>query len=189
MNTFQEAYKNSRIAEQVLAAGGEMVDINFNDYVLVQPPGTTYFRSGYIYKEILNADVFIDVPIAKSHSTTGLTLAMKNLMGILLDRPAFHANNINGQIAELANYMRPKLTVIDGVRILVNGGPISDSKDDVRKMDTIIASADIVAADAYATRLFGWTDPNRLGYVKIGAQLGLGRSDLENLKIQEINVA
>jgi uncharacterized protein (DUF362 family) len=56
-------------------------------------------------------------------------------------------------------------------------------------MDTIIASADIVAADAYATRLFGWTDPNRLGYVKIGAQLGLGRSDLENLKIQEINVA
>jgi uncharacterized protein (DUF362 family) len=195
MDHFQEAYKNSKIAEQVLAAGGEMVDINFNNYALVQPPGTTYFRSAYIYKDILNADVLIDVPIAKSHSTTGLTLAMKNLMGILLDRPAMHATHIDQQIAELANYIRPKLTIIDGVRILVNGGPISDSRDDVRKMDTVIASADIVAADAFATtKLFALVDPSkwstidRVGYIKIGAKLGLGRSDLENLKITEINV-
>ena len=195
MDAFQAAYKNSKIAEHVLAAGGKMVDINFNNYALVQPPGTTYFRSAYVYKEILNADLVIDVPIAKSHSTTHLTLAMKNLMGILLDRPALHATHIDQQIAELANYIKPKLTVIDGIRILVNGGPISNSRDDVKKMDTVIASADIVAADTFATtRLFALVDPSkwstidRVGYIKIGAQLGLGRSDLENLNIAEIQV-
>jgi uncharacterized protein (DUF362 family) len=184
---FAGAYKNSGIAEQVLAAGGEMENINWDNYVAVQPPGTTSFRSAYVYGEILNADVLIDVPVAKHHGTTGLTLAMKNLMGVVSDRGAIH-NNIHQQIAELANYIRPDLTVIDGVRILLAGGPLGGSLGDVRKMDTVIASADIVAADAYATRLFGWTDPNRLGYVKIGAQLGLGRSDLENLKIQEIAI-
>jgi uncharacterized protein (DUF362 family) len=185
---FTGAYKNSGIAEQVLAAGGEMEAINWDNYVAVQPPGTKSFRSAKVYGEILNADVLIDVPIAKHHGTTGLTLAMKNLMGVVYDRGAIH-NNIHQQIAELANFIRPKLTVIDGVRILLAGGPLGGSLGDVRKMDTVIASADIVAADAYATRLFGWSDPNRLGYVKIGAQLGLGRSDLENLKIQEIAIA
>jgi uncharacterized protein (DUF362 family) len=183
-----DAYRNSGIAEQVEAAGGELELISFDKFTPVQPQGTQSFRSGKVYREILEADVVIDVPVAKHHGGAGLTLAMKNLMGVVENRPAIHTN-LHRSIAELAAFIRPKLTVIDGVRMLLAGGPLGGSLGDVRKADTVIASHDIVAADACAvTRLFGWENPNYLGYVKIGAEIGLGRSDLENLKIAEIAV-
>ncbi|OGO09279.1 MAG: hypothetical protein A3K46_05235 [Chloroflexi bacterium RBG_13_60_9] len=181
------SFQNSGIAEQVQAAGGEMEMVDFGKFTPVHPEGTVSFTQANVYRDILEADVLIDVPIAKQHGLTGLTLAMKNLMGVVQNRPAIHAN-IHRQLAELAAFIRPELTVIDGVRILLAGGPTGGSLSDVRKMDTVIASADIVAADAYATRLFGWADPNRLGYVRIGHEIGLGRSDLENLEIEELNL-
>jgi uncharacterized protein (DUF362 family) len=109
---------------------------------------------------------------------------------VVRDRNAVHSAGLQQAIADLADYIRPELTVIDAVRILTNNGPISSSSShsDVRLMNTVIASPDIVAADAYATRLFGWTDPNQLPYVKYGVERGLGRSDLENLKIEEISL-
>jgi uncharacterized protein (DUF362 family) len=184
----QDQYQNSGIAEQVLANGGELEKWSEKNYVSVQLPGNVSLQQAYFYQPILGADLVIDVPIAKQHGTTGLTLAMKNLMGVVYNRGAMHNGNIHRGIAELANYIRPKLTVVDAVRILLAGGPTGGNKNDVKKMDTVIASADIVAADAYATRLFDWTDPNDLGYVRFGAELGLGRSDLDNLDIRDINV-
>lgn len=78
--------------------------------------------------------------------------------------------------------------MVDAVRILTANGPTGGSLDDVQKLDTVIATHDPVAADAYATRLFGWADPNRLLNVKYGAEQGIGRNDLENLKVEEISV-
>ncbi|MFN2299228.1 MAG: DUF362 domain-containing protein [Anaerolineales bacterium] len=186
--TSYNAYQTSGIAEQVQAAGGEMEVVSAEKFTAVQPQGTVSFLQAKVYRDILKADVVIDVPIAKHHGLTGLTLAMKNLMGVVQNRPAIHAN-VHRQLAELSAFIRPALTVIDAVRILLAGGPLGGSLGDVRKMDTVIASADIVAADAYAaTRLFGWSSPDKLGYVRIGAEIGLGRSDLENLAIEEITV-
>jgi uncharacterized protein (DUF362 family) len=73
------------------------------------------------------------------------------------------------------------------VRILVDNGPTGGNLDDVRKMDTVIASPDIVAADSFAATLFG-LQPNDLDYVRAATDMGLGRSDLDNLKIEEIAV-
>jgi uncharacterized protein (DUF362 family) len=67
--------------------------------------------------EILNADVLINVPIAKEHDLTRLTLGMKNLMGTLHDRPAAHSW-IAEKLPELVAFLRPALTVVDAVRIL-----------------------------------------------------------------------
>jgi uncharacterized protein (DUF362 family) len=182
-----EAAADSGIADQVTAAGGVMEYVDFNKFVLTDMPNGQSLKSAAFYSEVLHADVVIDVPIAKHHSTTGLTLGMKNLMGTVVDRNAIH-DDIHRRIADLAVFLRPKLTVVDAVRILLANGPQGGSLSDVKEMDTVIASADIVAADAYATKLFGWTDPNRLGYVKYGAAWGLGRSDLANLNIAEVNI-
>jgi uncharacterized protein (DUF362 family) len=111
---------------------------------------------------------------------------MKNLMGVVKDRPAMH-NNLALILADLAAFIKPSLTVIDAIRILRNNGPTGGNLEDVKKIDTIIMSPDIVAADAYASTLFGYK-PDNLEYVKAGAKIGLGRLDLENLKIEEINV-
>ena len=90
-------------------------------------------RQCYIYDDVLNADVVIDVPIAKDHSLARLTLGMKNLMGVIRDRPAMH-RNLGQRIADLTSRVRPTLTVVDAVRILVDNGPTGGNLDDVKKM-------------------------------------------------------
>jgi uncharacterized protein (DUF362 family) len=77
--------------------------------------------------------------------------------------------------------------VIDAVRILTRNGPTGGNLDDVKQLNTIIASPDIVAADSYGTTLFGMK-PDDLDYIKVATARGLGRSDLKNLIIQEISV-
>ncbi len=187
--TCPQNYQTSGIAEQVLAAGGELESLDWNKFIPATLPSARSLRSASFYSEVIDADVVINVPIAKHHGSASLTLGMKNMMGVVRDRGAVHSAGLQQAIADLADFIRPELTIIDAIRILTANGPISSSWRDVRKMDTVIASPDIVAADAYATRLFGWTDPNRLGYVRIGNQIGLGRSDLENLKIEELSLA
>jgi uncharacterized protein (DUF362 family) len=184
-----DPYVTSGIAEQVLAAGGELEYASYAKFIPTQMPGNQLLTSASIYSEVLDADVVIDVPIAKNHGTTGLTLGMKNLMGTVYNRGAMHNADIHRQIAELTAYLLPKikLSVIDAVRILLADGPLGGSLSEVSKIDTVIASADIVAADAAATRLFsGFDDPNWIRYIKLGAQMGLGHSDLDNLDIRDI---
>ncbi len=77
--------------------------------------------------------------------------------------------------------------MVDAVRILVDNGPTGGNLADVKKLDTIIASPDIVAADSYGTTLFGMR-PDDLSYIKAAAAMGLGNSDLKAMRIEEINV-
>jgi uncharacterized protein (DUF362 family) len=184
--TSEQAYIKSGIQEQVLAAGGEMEAISSFKFVKTEIPEGLDLKSCDIYDDVLSANVVINVPIAKDHSLARLTLGMKNLMGVIRDRPAMH-RNLGQRLADLASRIRPALTVVDAVRILTWGGPSGGNLDAVKKMDTVIASPDIVAADSYAATLFDF-DPMSLSYIQAGISMGLGRSDLEQMKIEEINV-
>lgn len=182
--TPEEAYTRSGIADQVRAAGGEMEVMARFKFVETEIPDGLDLRRCAIYEDILKADVVINVPIAKDHSLARLTLGMKNLMGTIRDRPMMH-RNLGQRLADLTSRIRPALTVVDAVRILVAHGPTGGSLEDVRKLDTVIASPDIVAADAFAATLFG-LEPEDLDYVRAGAAMGLGRADLGNLRIAEV---
>jgi uncharacterized protein (DUF362 family) len=182
----EEAYQISGVAEQVKAAGGEMVVMSRLKFVLTEIPDAKSLKQSRIYDEALKADVLINVPIAKDHALARLTLGMKNLMGLIWDRPAIHGD-MGERLADLTSIIRPKLTVVDAVRILTANGPTGGNLDDVKQLNTIIASPDIVAADSYAATLFDM-QPEKLPYIVAGTQRGLGRSDLKNLRIEEINV-
>lgn len=182
----EQAYAISGIEEQVKAAGGEMVTMPRFKFVATEIPQAVDMRQCDIFDDVLKADVLIDVPIAKHHSLARLTLGMKNLMGVIRDRPSIH-RNLGQRLADLTSRVYPTLTVVDAVRVLKANGPTGGSLDDVQKIDTIIASPDIVAADSYASTLFGLR-PDDLAYVQAGAAMGLGRSDLESLNIEEIAV-
>jgi uncharacterized protein (DUF362 family) len=184
--TSEDAYATSGIQEQVEAAGGQMVAISNRHFVAQRIPAGKWLKQTEVYDEVLAADVLINVPIAKQHSSTLLTIGMKNLMGLVRDRDGMHGN-IHQAIADLSTLIRPQLTVVDGVRILLENGPTGGSLDEVKKLDTVIASTDIVAADSYATTLFG-REPDDIRHIKIAAGMGLGRSDLKSLSIQEITV-
>jgi uncharacterized protein (DUF362 family) len=185
--TAEEAFASSGIADQVLAAGGELDYPAAMKFVSRDLPDGQAVKQTHFYDDVLGADVLINVPIPKHHSLAQLTIGMKNMLGTVRDRPEMHSS-LNQKLVDLNQFLRPTLTVVDAVRILTANGPTGGNLNDVQKLDTVIASSDGVAADAYAATLFGWSDPNRLLYVKYGAERGIGRSDLENLKIEEITV-
>jgi uncharacterized protein (DUF362 family) len=184
--TAEEAYVTSGIRAEVEAAGGEMAYMPGFKYVSVDIPNGKSLRKTAINDDVLKANVLINVPIAKDHGSTRLTLGMKNLMGVIKNRQALHSD-LGQNIADLTSRVRPTLTVIDAVRILMANGPTGGDLNDVKKLDTIIASTDIVAADSYAATLFG-LQPSDIEYIVAGAAMGLGRSDLNSLKIEEINI-
>ncbi len=181
-----EAYTRSGIEEQVRAAGGEMAPMPGFKFQAVDLPQAVDLRRTTVFKDALDADVLIDAPIAKHHGLARLTLGMKNLMGLVEDRGSIH-HNLGQRIADLTSLFQPDLTVVDAVRVLMANGPTGGDLGDVKKLDTVIASADIVAADSYATSLFGLR-PEDIAYIPAAAAMGLGRSDLENLKIEQITI-
>jgi uncharacterized protein (DUF362 family) len=182
----EEAYAVSGIQEQVKAAGGQMEIMSRFKFVKTNLPEGKSLTTCKIYDDVLKADVVINVPIAKHHNLARLTLGMKNLMGVIEDRQSLHFQ-LGQRIADLNTRIRPALTVVDAVRILMAHGPTGGNLNDVKKLDTLIASPDIVAADSYAATLFS-LKPDDIDYIRLGAEMGLGRKDLANLKIEEITV-
>lgn len=185
--TAEKSYDQSGIREQVEAAGGRMEVMSRLKFTPVSIPGGLALKDTLAYQDALQADVLINVPIAKQHGSARLTLGMKNMMGLVQDRNALHHIGLHQAIADLAGLFRPELTVMDAVRILTANGPTGGNLADVRQLDTILVSPDMVAVDAYTTRFFDLS-PQDVSYIPIGAAAGLGRLDLENLRIEEINL-
>jgi uncharacterized protein (DUF362 family) len=184
--TAQQAYERSGIAKAVKDAGGEMEIMGNMKYREVAIPDGRDINKWSVYSDALDTDVLINVPIAKHHSLGRLTLGMKNLMGLIKNRGDFHFN-LGQRVADLASLLRPQLTVVDAVRILTNHGPTGGSLSDVKLLNTVIASHDFVAADAYAATLFGLTG-NDIPIIRAAAQMGLGVTDLKSVKVEEISV-
>jgi uncharacterized protein (DUF362 family) len=184
--TPEQAYARSGIADAVKAAGGEMELMAGLKYQDMDIPDGRDITRWPVYQDALKADVLIDVPIAKNHGLALLTLGMKNLMGLIQNRNGLHIN-LGQRIADITSLLQPTLTVVDAVRILLANGPTGGNLDDVQLTNTIIASHDIVAADAYAAMLFGRRGADIPATVA-GAQMGLGTMDLDSIKIEEIAV-
>lgn len=139
-------------------------------------------REWELYGEALSADVYINVPVAKHHGLTRLTLGLKNVMGIMGgNRGAIH-KYIDTALTDVNAVFRPHLTIIDATRILTAHGPQGGDLKDVRRLNRVIASTDIVAADAYATTLFGMK-PEEIAVTVAAYRRGLGEMDLRKVRI------
>jgi len=183
----ESGFINSGIREQVEKAGGVIELMSRLKYVSTEISLGKDIKKWEIYEDILKADVLINMPIAKQHGSSKLTLGMKNLMGTITNAQAFHIN-LHQRIADLASRVRPTLTIIDAIRILTANGPTGGNLKDVKKLDTVIAGTDIVAVDSYGASLFG-LKPADVPYITIAAAMGLGSSDLDGLSIKEASGA
>jgi uncharacterized protein (DUF362 family) len=144
-----------------------------------------------VMREVLEADVLIAAPVAKSHSGAGVSLSMKGMMGLVYNRGVMHSRyDLHESIVDLASLLKPDLVVVDGSRVLSTNGPGGPGR--VLKMDTIIASADMVAADAQAVAMFEWygrkLQPRNVKHIRIAHERGLGRMDVENLRLKQVQV-
>jgi uncharacterized protein (DUF362 family) len=138
-----------------------------------------------LYGEALSADVYINVPVAKHHGLSKLTLGLKNVMGIMGGNRGSIHKNLDVALADINAAMKTHLTVIDATRILTAHGPQGGDLKDVKVLNTIIASTDTVAADAYATTLFGMK-PADIPVTVAAFQRGLGEMRLDRMKIVKV---
>ncbi len=138
-----------------------------------------------IFTALVEADKVINVPVAKHHNLAKYTAAMKNWYGVLGGRRNRLHQNIDTSIADLATFMRPSLTVVDAMRVLMRNGPQGGNIDDTKVMNTIIASIDQVAADALGCTLIGQSREN-LPYLKMGQERGIGTMNWESLRWKEV---
>jgi Uncharacterized conserved protein len=170
---WQRCYSNSGIEKAVKDAGGKIIPGNNEGYYHpVNIPGGKRLNQTKEHEAILESDVFINVPVLKSHGGATLTIAMKNMMGIIWDRGYWHRNDLHQCIADFASYRKPTLNVIDAYRVMKQHGPKGVSLSDVTTMKALIVSEDIVAADAAAAKLFG-LNPSDVDYIRIAQKWAL----------------
>jgi uncharacterized protein (DUF362 family) len=187
-NTASRCYTRSGIQKAASDAGAEVSYVVDSGFVKTELPESVELKSWWLYKPALDADVLINVPIAKHHGLTRVTLGMKNLMGIMGGNRGQVHWNIERKLADLAYYIKPDLTILDAVRILVGSGPQGGDLKDVKRMDTIIAGENIATVDAYGATLFG-IEPKELEFIKIGNDLGLGEIDLDKISIKKLSLS
>ncbi|MEI6126109.1 MAG: DUF362 domain-containing protein, partial [Pseudomonadota bacterium] len=144
-----------------------------------------------VLKDVLDSDVLINLPTAKSHSTTGVSLGMKGLMGIIWDRRYFHAAvDIHQAIADLSSAVKVDLIILDGSRALLNGGPSGPGT--VAYPNTIIAGIDPVAVDSMGVTLADWYNQKFTGaavrHIAAARDMGLGTLTAEEINILKARV-
>jgi uncharacterized protein (DUF362 family) len=143
-------------------------------------------KSTKMAKILKEAEVLINLPVAKSHSATGVSLGLKGNMGLNWDRKWMHdATDLNQTIADLATIVKPSLTIVDAIRALTTRGPQGPGK--VANLNTILAGRDPVAVDAYAVELTPWYNQKLAGknvaHIVKSAELGVGQMDLTKINV------
>lgn len=188
-DNWTKCYKTSGIEKYVKEAGGKMVPGNTENYFQeVTIARGKRLKTAKVHELILESDVFINVPVLKNHSSTKLSLAMKNLMGNVWDRRFWHKNDLHQCIADFATYQRkPDLNIIDAYNAMMKNGPQGVSKADVLNMKSQLISTDMVAIDAAAAKLFGM-EPETVPFIRIADEMNVGTMDLSQLSIKRIKV-
>ncbi len=188
------SYESSGIADGARKAGAEVLYVNKDLFIDLSIPDGKALKAWSFYEDLISADkvdVLINVPIAKHHSTSRLTMALKNVLGMVgRDRGALH-KDIHPKIADLNRVVKVDLTVLDAFRILRNHGPTGGRLEDVDNSPEharrIIVSTDPVAVDAYGATLFG-LNANDIGFIKESHEAGIGELDFKLRGFEEIRV-
>jgi len=180
----RKAYTNSGIQAAVESLKDSRVKVEFVDerrFVEVAAEKAKALKKWHYYKDILEADRFINIPVAKHHSEARLTLCLKNMMGAIGGwRGRCHVG-LHQNIADMNLVLRPDLHVLDATRILLRNGPKGGKIEDVVVKNLVFAGADPVALDAVGAGLFG-LKPQDLGYIVKAYELGRGEMDLQKIK-------
>lgn len=157
---------------------------NHNMYRKIEIPKGKVLKSDDCIRDILDADVFINVPIAKVHGASTITASMKNLMGANWERGAWHnSKDLEQCIADYSTAVKPNLIILDAIRILLTNGP--KGPGETKDVGQVVASTDPVAIDAYAAKLLG-KDPKAVKHISYAASMGLGQNDLKRVKIKKV---
>jgi len=154
----------------------DLIDLDDDEYVIADIPNYLALKTVRISKIALESAV-VSVPKLKLHRMAGVTLSLKNLMGVVSPKGQIH-HNLSEKIADLASVVRPKLAVIGGII----GGEGDELAGRPVKMDLVIAGLDPVAVDTVGAAVMGF-NPKRAEHIALAADKGLGTCDLKRIKV------
>jgi len=180
-NDPRRCYVRSGIKEAAQEAGATVSYMEEHKFELVKIGGEV-IKEWTVYREILEADKVINVPIAKHHSLTRLTMSLKNWLGAISGERSRLHQRINEAIVDLCLVFKPVLTVLDANRVLIAHGPQGGDLADVKHLGTVIAGTDQVAVDSLGAQLFGLR-PMELGYLVEAHERQIGEIDLSKLRL------
>jgi uncharacterized protein (DUF362 family) len=179
MTDASKAYEATGVKEMCLRNGIEFINLRYEkEKVELKVPNGEALGSITVPKIVAESAV-ISAAKLKTHSSTTVTLGMKNMFGLLPDKfkAKYHARGISKVVVDINSVLKPALTVIDGFVGMEGKGPVDGTPV---KMDLIIASKDVVAADATGTRVMG-IDPHNVSHIRRANQKGIG--NIDNIEI------
>ena len=182
-NQAKRCYVRSGILDAAKAAGAAMPYVDETRVKRTALKGE-WLKEWDILLDVLEADKIINVPIAKHHSLCRLTMGMKNWLGAIGGARNQLHQNLDRAMVDLAAFFKPALTVLDAYRILVRNGPQGGRVSDTKLVRTVVAGTDPVAVDAMGATFFD-IRPQELLYLKLAQERGLGKFELERLRIEK----
>jgi uncharacterized protein (DUF362 family) len=182
----EDTYKRSGIANAAKEAGAEVRYADDNRLIVHDFKGSRVTRWP-TYKDFLDVDKFINVPILKHHGSAGLTIGMKNLYGILGGNRGKLHRNMGMSIADMGHGFKTHLTIVDAYRVLIRNGPVGGRISDVELKKTIIASANILEADVVSANLFGM-DPMKIGFIQAAVEKNMGQTDFNKINLKTLKI-
>jgi uncharacterized protein (DUF362 family) len=184
-NDPRRCFQRSGIADAARLEGAEVLLPDPSKFKEVDLGGDL-LQEWPVFRPFLEADKIINIPIAKHHSLTGATLGMKNWLGILGGQRFRLHQRIHDSLVDLADYVRPSLTLIDSYRVLLRNGPTGGNLEDVLLKKTLVAGTDPVALDAYVAKAYWNLESRALPYLRIAEQRGLGSLQFDKLHTQVV---
>ncbi|MPN43210.1 hypothetical protein SDC9_190769 [bioreactor metagenome] len=186
-------YKNSGIEAAAKSAGARIAfGHDEKSYKPVIIPDGVRLKEAKIHEEILNCDVWINVPILKNHGGAKMTISMKNFMGIVWDRRYWHANDLQQCIADCSTISKmPVLNIVDAYRIMTQNGPVGKGPEDVQLAKALFMSTDIVAVDTAALKFFNQfkqMNISDVGHIGLGEKMKIGTTNLDKLQLARIKM-
>jgi uncharacterized protein (DUF362 family) len=174
-NDPRRSFQRSGIAEGASHEGAKVLLPESTRFKQVDLGGD-FLQNWPVFQPFLEADKIINVPIAKHHRLTGVTLGMKNWYGILGGQRAQLHQHIHESLVDLADVIRPTLTLVDSYRILLRNGPTGGNLEDVLLKKTLIAGTDPVALDAHVAKAYWNMDVSAMPHLKMASQRNLGHT-------------
>ena len=186
----ESCFAKSGIHKAAAAAGARIFLPTPGSFETLHVPGATWIeRWPFFWEPFRGVTKVIGVSPVKDHNLCRASMTTKNWYGLLGGRRNQFHQDIHGIIADLALMLRPTLVLLDGTRVLFRSGPTGGSLSDVRAGNTVVASTDSLAADA-----FGWDellqrkDEALPAYFAKCAARGLGNPDWRSQRVKETRV-
>ncbi|HRZ14903.1 MAG TPA: DUF362 domain-containing protein [Candidatus Omnitrophota bacterium] len=184
-NSAQRVYENTGIMRAAKEKGARVYFMDSWNFLKARFAYDSPMRDWPVFRDAIECDTFINVPIVKHHGLTGLTLSMKNLMGVCGGTRGLIHLDIGRKLVDITDFIAPDLTVVDAFRVLMRHGPSGGSLDDVALKRQVFAATDPTLADVYACRIMD-VDYNTIPYIAEAIDRGMGAYDLGAADIVEL---